>query len=161
MTDKSHSGGCQCGAVRFRVQGTPQRASVCYCRMCQKASASFAFALLDTRGFQVEWTRGAMSWFQSSNVVRRGFCQACGTPLAYEADGLALSVLAFDEPHLFTPQKAYGLEGKLDFCDAVPTLSGCKTLDEPEAQKFFANMVSFQHPDYDTPDWPPPPSAER
>jgi hypothetical protein len=39
----------------------------------------------------LEWTRGQPSWFQSSNAARRGFCENCGTPLAYDApDGLAL-----------------------------------------------------------------------
>jgi hypothetical protein len=31
-------GGCQCGEVRYRAEGPRDRASVCYCRMCQKAS---------------------------------------------------------------------------------------------------------------------------
>ena len=33
--------GCQCGAVRFRVEGTLDDASVCHCRMCQKAFGGF------------------------------------------------------------------------------------------------------------------------
>ncbi|MET0640383.1 MAG: GFA family protein, partial [Hyphomicrobium sp.] len=36
-----HTGGCQCGAVRFRVEGELGDASVCHCRMCQKAFGSF------------------------------------------------------------------------------------------------------------------------
>ncbi len=35
------TGGCQCGAVRFSV-GRLGRASVCHCRMCQKAFGSFS-----------------------------------------------------------------------------------------------------------------------
>ncbi len=60
----SLSGGCQCGAVRFRIHGTPGESSVCYCRMCQKASASHALILVSVRDNEVEWTRGAPSWFQ-------------------------------------------------------------------------------------------------
>jgi hypothetical protein len=37
----SRSGGCQCGAVRFRVDGELGRASICHCRMCQKAFGAF------------------------------------------------------------------------------------------------------------------------
>ena len=36
MTDY-YTGGCQCGAVRFRVAGPLRHASICNCRMCQKA----------------------------------------------------------------------------------------------------------------------------
>jgi hypothetical protein len=31
------TGGCQCGAVRYRIEGDLGRASICHCRMCQKA----------------------------------------------------------------------------------------------------------------------------
>ncbi|HET7714155.1 MAG TPA: GFA family protein, partial [Bauldia sp.] len=36
MSDGWFTGGCQCGAVRFRVAALG-RASICHCRMCQKA----------------------------------------------------------------------------------------------------------------------------
>ncbi|MEQ8373768.1 MAG: GFA family protein, partial [Roseibium aggregatum] len=32
-----HTGGCQCGALRFKVEGPLGEASICHCRMCQKA----------------------------------------------------------------------------------------------------------------------------
>lgn len=32
------SGGCQCGAVRYRFNGeVPGHSRLCHCRMCQKA----------------------------------------------------------------------------------------------------------------------------
>ena len=34
-------GGCQCGAVRFTLEGAPGDASICHCRMCQKAFGNF------------------------------------------------------------------------------------------------------------------------
>lgn len=159
-TSQAHSGGCQCGAVRFRVHGTPTDSSVCYCRMCQKASASQALALVSVRGFEVEWTRGQPSWFQSSNAARRGFCNACGTPLAYDApDGLALSVLAFDDPDRFPPVVAYGIEGKRIWCDSVPSLPERHTMEDEEAAPFLAQLVNYQHPDHDTDQWPAEDSA--
>ena len=39
-----YSGGCQCGAVRFHVEGALGDASVCHCRMCQKATGNFYHA---------------------------------------------------------------------------------------------------------------------
>ena len=35
------TGGCQCGAIRFRVDGELGDASICHCRMCQKATGGF------------------------------------------------------------------------------------------------------------------------
>ena len=43
MTD-THLGGCVCGAVQYRVQGSPVVTTVCHCRFCQKRLAS-AFAV--------------------------------------------------------------------------------------------------------------------
>ena len=99
MSSEIHTGGCQCGAIRFRVTGELKDASVCHCRMCQKAFGAYYAPLVSTRGALLEWTRGEPKRFRSSNVVQRGFCADCGTPLTYEApDGVALAAGAFDDP---------------------------------------------------------------
>ena len=81
---QSHTGGCQCGAVRFVVEGPLGRASICHCRMCQKAFGAFYGPFVSAP--KVRWTTGAPKYFASSNRVRRGFCEACGTPLSFEPD---------------------------------------------------------------------------
>ena len=50
----SYSGGCQCGAVRFRVEGALGDASICHCRMCQKASGNFYLPLVSVRGAKLD-----------------------------------------------------------------------------------------------------------
>jgi hypothetical protein len=156
MSKYHFSGGCQCGAVRFRVSGAIGEASICHCRMCQKASGAHTLALIGVKDAALEWTRGGLTWFQSSNAARRGFCAACGTPLAYDApDGLALSVVTFDEPDLFAPIVAYGIEGKLSWADGLAALPEHHTMDDLDGAPFLATLVSFQHPDHDTEIWPP------
>ncbi len=154
------TGGCQCGAVRFRVTGKLWDASICHCRMCQKAFGAYYAPLVSTRGLQLEWTRGEPKRFQSSNLVRRGFCADCGTPLTYEApDGIALAAGAFDEPALLPPSIQYGVEARLPFMDTLPGLPARRTEEDEAAAEFLARIVSRQHPDHDTADWPPPPAA--
>jgi len=151
-----YSGGCQCGAVRFRVEGALGDASVCHCRMCQKASGNFYQPLVSVRGAKLTWTRGAPKKFQSSNYAFRGFCGECGTPLTYEApDGVALAIATFDHPEEIAPTIQWGVEAKLPYVDAIPALPGKATLDDPEAGTFLRGIVSYQHPDYDTETWPP------
>ncbi|RDL52342.1 hypothetical protein BLJAPNOD_03501 [Ensifer sp. M14] len=151
-----YTGGCQCGAVRFRVEGVLGDASVCHCRMCQKASGNFYLPLVSVRGATVTWTRGERKRFQSSNAAYRGFCTGCGTPLTYEApDGMALAIAAFDEPQGIVPTIQWGIEGKLPYVDRVPELPGEETMADAEAVSFLADLVSYQHPDHDTETWPP------
>lgn len=155
MTE-THSGGCQCGAVRFRVEGPLGDASVCHCRMCQKAFGGFYAPLVSVRDAVLTWTRGTPKHFQSSNAARRGFCADCGTPLTYEApDGVALAIGAFDRPQQIAPDIQWGVEGKIPYVDTVHELPQRTTQADTGAAAFLADLVSFQHPDHDTEQWPP------
>ena len=152
----AYSGGCQCGAVRFHVEGALGDASVCHCRMCQKASGNFYLPLVSVRDAKLAWTRGEPKRFRSSSAAWRGFCAECGTPLTYEApDGVALAIGAFDTPEEIAPTVQWGVEAKLPYVDGVPNLPAEETMADQEASSFLANLVCFQHPDHDTETWPP------
>ncbi|MDO8359630.1 MAG: GFA family protein [Devosia sp.] len=148
------TGGCQCGAVRFRVKRLG-RASICHCRMCQKAFGGF-FGPLVT-GFGVTWTRGEPSWFQSSNKVRRSFCGNCGTPLAYDfgASAIELAIGAFDDPEAAAPTVQVNPHDRLSFFDGLMSLPVRQPGEVPKADAFLVDIVSHQHPDHDTEIWPP------
>ena len=144
------SGGCQCGAVRFRV-GAVGRASICHCRMCQKAFGSFFGPLVSTS--EITWTRGAPKRFQSSNLVRRGFCADCGTPLTFEHPaGVELAIGAFDDPSAVAPTIQVFPAEKLPFTDGLADLP---VRPGHESALFLNTVESYQHPDHDTDQWPP------
>ena len=151
MTE-THTGGCQCGAVRFETKliGRP---SICHCRMCQKAFGSFFGPLITSHDGR--WTRGEPKWFQSSNRARRAFCGDCGTPLAYETKfGLELAIGAFDDPNKVAPVIQVNLADKLAVTDHLHELPVRDGADD-EWLDFMAGIHSNQHPDHDTDDWPP------
>ena len=157
MTTGALTGGCQCGAVRFRA-GRLGRGSICHCRMCQKQFGAFYGPLITAIG--VAWTRGGPKWFRSSDKAQRGFCADCGTPLAYLVDGgaedaLELAIGAFDNPALAAPTLQVNPADKLPFVDALPSLPTRTDEDEPAQAAFNASVVSYQHPDHDTAAWPP------
>lgn len=157
-----YAGGCQCGAVRFRVEGALGTASICHCRMCQKAFGAFYAPLVTAPQGGLRWTRGEPKRFQSSSHVKRGFCAEFGTPLTYEGpDGVALAIGAFDAPEEVTPTIQFGVEAKLPYVDALPALTERETMDDLDDAPFLVDLVSYQHPDYDTEEWPPakPPQA--
>jgi hypothetical protein len=148
-----YTGGCQCGAVRFRIEGALGHASICHCRMCQKAFGSFYAPLVSFDWAAHAWTRGAPAYFQSSNHVRRGFCAACGTPLTYESpSGPALAIGAFDDPGAIAPEIQFGTEAKLAFVDRLAALPTRETMEDAADAGFLADLVSYQHPDHDTDD---------
>jgi hypothetical protein len=148
------TGGCQCGAVRFRVESGLGRASVCHCRMCQKASGGFYGPFVTANGLR--WTRGAPKYFQSSNVARRGFCGDCGTPLSFEGEGFSeLMIGAFDHPETIVPAIAVGLESKIPYADHLSQLPTRNPDEAAQAAARHAAIRSHQHPDHDTEAWPP------
>lgn len=154
MHAHDHSGGCQCGAIRFRITGRLGDASICHCRMCQKAFGGYYAALVAVGEARLRWTRGWLRHFQSSNLVRRGFCAQCGTPLTYEApDGIAIAAGAFDDPSALPPRIQYGAEGKLPFVDTLSRLPAHRTEDDIPAAPWLARVIGWQHPDHDTACW--------
>ncbi|PZO77363.1 MAG: aldehyde-activating protein [Mesorhizobium amorphae] len=146
-----YAGGCQCGAVRFRIEGALRDASVCHCRMCQKAFGSFYAPLVTVDPASLRWTRGEPKLFRSSNHAQRGFCGDCGTPLSYMApEELSLAIGAFDDPASIAPVQQWDVESKLPYVDDVTSLPAVRA-DESEET---ADIVSLQHPDFETTEWP-------
>lgn len=52
----TYTGGCQCGAIRFRATGDLKDSSICHCRMCQKAFGAYYAPLVSVREVEFEWT---------------------------------------------------------------------------------------------------------
>ena len=151
------TGGCQCGAVRFRIDGPLGRASICHCRMCQKAFGGFFGPLVSVEVKHLAWTRGAPKHFQSSNKVARGFCADCGTPLTFEwsTDVHEVAIGAFDDPTTIAPAMQNALDERLPYVDRLHTVPGRSAKQEAMFGEWRASVVSNQHPDHDTEVWPP------
>ena len=153
-----HSGGCQCGAVRFAVHAEPLRIGVCHCRMCQKAVAGPFAVLAEVPLSAFAWTRGMPATFQSSTRAVRDFCAACGTPLSYRHPGgdiIELLTGAFDAPERVAPTYAVGVEARLPWLGDLAALPAKTTANTMGGEA--AAVMSFQHPDHDTgPAWRPP-----
>ena len=161
MTTKRLSGGCQCGAVRFRAEIRLATAHICHCRMCQKAAGNYFMPLANVMKSKFQLTRGEISWFASSDPVRRGFCSACGTPLIFEtlsAKHLNVTLGALDDPKAVQPLTQFGLEAKLPWFGALDSLPGTATEDDPVqdgVRVAHVRATNRQHPDHDTDDYYP------
>ncbi|MEZ2329672.1 GFA family protein [Mesorhizobium sp. RCC_202] len=142
--DNGLTGGCQCGAIRYRVSGRLTKPHVCHCRMCQKAVGAPFFALAETDMASFEWTRGAPAWFRSSAAVERGFCAQCGTSLHFRyvgVDRIDVALVSLDDPEAIAPQQEFGCESRLSWLDRLGTLprSTTEATTPAEALKTYAS----------------------
>jgi hypothetical protein len=148
----THTGGCQCGAVRYAFPGDPIDPHICHCRMCQKAFGSFFAPLAGVSLGDLAWTRGQPAYFRSSNIAERGFCPTCGTPLTFrylDSDLINISIGSLDRPVSVRPGKQYGTESRLPWFGELAGLPGTRT-DEDLPGDLQATKNSAQHPDHDT-----------
>jgi hypothetical protein len=121
-----HKGSCLCGAVTFEVSGDLRPPDACHCRQCRKQSGHY-FASTDVPRASLK-VQGAekVTWFRSSERVRRGFCSHCGSALFWDPigkDKTGIAMGAFDTPtrthlemHIFVAEKG----DYYDITDGLP-----------------------------------------
>jgi len=119
-------GGCQCGAVRYRLSGEPVMTALCHCTMCRRANAAPAVAWAMFEQGQVEFVVVKPSQYESSPGARRGFCPRCGTPISFTADyipGLIdITIGSLDEPSRLPPAFHYWDAERLPWLQLADTL---------------------------------------
>ena len=85
-------GGCQCGAVRYVIEGDPVSLAVCHCTECQRQSGSAFGMSLTVRRADFRLVRGEVKTFtrssDSGRAVRCAFCPDCGTRVYHEPEAI-------------------------------------------------------------------------
>lgn len=96
-----HTGACLCGAVTFDVAGPLPPPDACHCSNCRKTSGHF-FVSTDVPRAALTLRGGEnLTWYMSSEKVRRGFCSRCGCPIFWEPigrDWIGIAMGAFSQP---------------------------------------------------------------
>jgi hypothetical protein len=104
------TGGCLCGAVRYRVTAAPITTRVCWCRLCQYLGAGGATVNVCFPADAVTLD-GTLSDYRSvadsGNVMHRRFCPTCGTQVTSAAESrphlLFLRAGTLDDPEVAAP----------------------------------------------------------
>jgi hypothetical protein len=121
-----HKGSCLCGAVHFEVDGELEPPDACHCSQCRRQSGHY-WASTNVRrdSIRIEGEEH-VTWYGSSDKVRRGFCSACGSVLFWDPIGreiLSVAMGAFDKPtdtrlaiHIFVADKG----DYYDIADGLP-----------------------------------------
>lgn len=123
------SGGCACGAVRYKCTVEPLVSWTCHCRDCQQASGSAFSALLyvpqvalTSTGASQEYTVTA----PSGRTVSREFCAECGSPVFLKA-GVRPNMIgvwagSLDDPSWYRPQAAIWVASAQPWDTLHPTI---------------------------------------
>ncbi|QBF84252.1 GFA family protein [Shewanella maritima] len=101
------TGGCHCGAIRYQVSAMPFASDYCHCDICKQTTGSVVGAWMDFKVEQVTWLKGKVKEYESSEFVRRGFCEHCGSSLTFRdtrhASYFTLTVTSLDDASKVQP----------------------------------------------------------
>jgi len=122
------TGGCLCGNITYQTTGVLRPIIACHCEQCRKTSGHHVAATSVLKDeLQVD---GDVTWYQSSNTARRGFCSKCGSNLFWESqnsDRISIMAGTLDHSagltiagHIFVDDKAE----YMDIPDDVPQAGG-------------------------------------
>ena len=104
-------GGCNCGAIRYKIEGNPVVVAQCHCKNCQRQSGS-AFSVNLMVPVAGVTTTGELTTYEdrdtrSGNPVHRRFCGKCGSPIFSDlAEGNGMTIVkagTLDDPTPFAP----------------------------------------------------------
>jgi hypothetical protein len=105
------TGGCRCGAVRYRIEDERIMARHCWCRDCQYIGAGsgtvnvfFPSENVKVDGVLSDYTNHAAS----GNLMHRKFCPTCGTPVFTQSEArlhmIGVRAGTLDDPEIGKPQ---------------------------------------------------------
>jgi hypothetical protein len=110
-----HDGGCECGAVKYRVNGRIRDSVICHCGQCRR-SHGHPPGYSKARTAEMTITgEDNVTWYGSSQEARRGFCRKCGSSLFWQrigADEISMTAGSLRAPtgittarHIFAADK--------------------------------------------------------
>lgn len=110
-----HTGSCLCGAVRFEVDAELSPPDACHCTQCRRHSGHYFVSTDVPRSALTVHGAEHVTWYRSSENIRRGFCAICGSSLFWDPthrDWTSIAMGAFDLPtdtqlklHIFVAEK--------------------------------------------------------
>lgn len=111
------TGGCLCGAVRYRATRDPIRAVSCHCGMCRRISGAAFLTHVHFPIAAFTWTGDEPTRYRSSAEAERGFCERCGSTLTMHEtvldDRVQVTLGSLDRPEDVRPDDHVWTESQL------------------------------------------------
>lgn len=111
MTNTPYTGGCACGAIRYKVTGQPVMMHDCQCGQCRRQSGTGHGSHVTFVGAEVHVEGAASSWNvtgEGGTVKSGAFCPVCGSPVYTTfpdmPDVFVIRAGSLDDPDRYQPQ---------------------------------------------------------
>lgn len=120
-------GGCQCGAVRFEVDGEAVHNALCHCSDCRASSGAPVVGWFAVKEEQFRQLQGEVTTYHGKNGAERNFCPVCGTGLFYRNQAMLPGLVdvqsaTFDEAATLVPQAQIQCAERLPWMENLAAL---------------------------------------
>ena len=134
------NGHCECGRIRYEIDGEINDYSHCHCGQCRRTSGHYVSATsVPRKNFTLTMSDG-LKWYRSSARARRGFCRECGSSLFWSADARdTISIMS----------------GTIDGETGLHTAAHICVADKGDYYE-----LNPSEPQYDAYEYPPPPDSQ-
>jgi hypothetical protein len=123
------TGGCACGAIRYKISAEPVVMLDCQCRQCQHESGTghashltFPRSAAAVEGEATQWEMVG----DKGTVKRRAFCPICGSPVYMTfpdmPDYFIVRAGSLDDPNRYKPQMVTWTAASYAWDNLDPTL---------------------------------------
>ena len=139
--DKTITGGCMCGAVRYEASGPPLGVGHCHCHSCRHHTGAPVVTFVAFSAERVRFTKGERRIYASSPGVGRAFCDQCGSSLTWEAHALVFDgpiiefhISTLDHPDDFVPDRHWFHGERIAWFEVADRLPRYRELDVGDAE---------------------------
>lgn len=118
--NKSYTGSCLCGQIKYEVTHIEAQMGHCHCKMCRKFHGSAFATFGEAKVENFTWLKGQdlLKSYFAENGTERKFCSHCGSSLIFvpsndKGELIEFSLATLDseiqnkpDAHIFTESKA-------------------------------------------------------
>lgn len=123
---EQHEGGCQCGALRYRIEASLSDSAHCHCAICRRSSGGILTTWVTVPRTSFQWLQGQPRTFASSASCSRYFCADCGAHLALfttlSPRTLDVTVATLDAPERAPANRHIWVGSRLPWLSVDPQL---------------------------------------
>jgi hypothetical protein len=128
------TGQCLCGAVTYELRNAGSGAVACHCGQCRRQSGHYTVSVSGAQSDLTVTEDRGLTWYQSSDEARRGFCRECGSLLFWQrthGDDITVYLGSLDLPTGATLANHIFVEDKSDYYEINDGLPQFEGYDQP------------------------------